>query len=164
MKPSNQPFSVSVSWLDPGNLLFQILNLNYRGFVQGWAPKSSYKWSYRAPINGRKEMANCSYFTLVIGVISPKLYLAGAHLVGFSSFSPLEFQVQKEGRYFFCPSIHPSIHHALSVDLHVNFGRAPGYQAPSWGHHYISSKQCTTVGGNTVDGQNPAPPGMYETL
>ena len=26
-----------------------------------WAPKSSYKWSYGAPINGRKYMANCCY-------------------------------------------------------------------------------------------------------
>ena len=75
-----------------------------------WAPKSSYKWSYRAPINGRKEMANCSYFTLVIGVITPFITGSGGSPCGILLLSPFKFQVQKEGRYFFCPSIHPSIH------------------------------------------------------
>ena len=37
-------------------------------------PGCSYKWSYNStPIDGRKQMANCSYFTLVIGVTKTQL-------------------------------------------------------------------------------------------
>ena len=103
-------------------------------------------------------MANCSYFTLVIGVIHPVTTGRGLTLWDSLPFHHLNSRCKKKVAIFSAhPSIHPSIHHA-QVDLHVNFGRAPGYQAPSWGHNYIIQTMYLLVGGKyTLQGTNTYP-------